>query len=630
MNLQELSNQVIAQANIIDIIGEVVELKKQKGGHWGLCPFHDDNHASMSVIDRDNMKIFNCFSCGEKGNVISFYSKYYGISYGQATIKLALKLGIPVDNYLLTDNHQNEKLYKIMEEAQNFYSFYLLNSTESDKALEYLEKRGITKDIIEEFKIGLAPSSMDDLHQTLNGMDVNELDQIELGLVNTNQQGKNYDVFRKRIIFPIINQYNKIVGFSGRTYLEEQKNESKYVNSKETKIFHKGNILYNFYNAQKVGRSENRIFVFEGFMDVIAGHKAGIYNSVAAMGTAFTDEHVKKLLNVTNNIILCFDGDEAGINALRKTVITFSKFNMIPNAVILPNGMDPDEYLNKFGKDQLKAYLSTNHKNALDVLYEYELSKIIIDNVLINDIIKLETFKHNIFTTILGISQGTIIEHYLNKVANDLSLNIEIIKKDFETFINSNNTNYVPVKEVVNVPVIDEIIDEEFNQPISQIRLKGTVKRKHQLALRGIIAEMFKDHHRFGQAYESIGEDLFYICKELDDYTSIILDIHHYYNEKTDYVTKRYFINNPEILYNNKDSKQYLMCLDIMNSIEYKNPSNERAFYENINCIKELIKYQAIDWIRTEVMNNKTNKNVFNLINQIKDTTKIKRNSKKG
>lgn len=630
MNLQELSNQVIAQANIIDIIGEVVELKKQKGGHWGLCPFHNDNHASMSVIDRDNMKIFNCFSCGEKGNVISFYAKYYGISYGQATIKLALKLGIPVDNYLLSDNHQNEKLYKIMEETQNFYSFYLMNSTESKEALEYLENRGITKEIIEEFKIGLAPSSMDDLHQTLNGLNINELDQIELGLVNTNQAGKNYDVFRKRIIFPIINQYNKIVGFSGRTFLSDQKNESKYVNSKETKIFHKGNILYNFYNAQKVGRTENRIFVFEGFMDVIAGHKAGIYNAVAAMGTAFTDEHVKKLLNVTNNIILCFDGDEAGINALRKTVLAFSKYNMIPNAVILPDGMDPDEYLNKFGKDQLKAYLSLNHKNALDVLYEYELSKVLVNNTLINDIIKLEAFKQNVFSIVLGISQGTIIEHYLNRLANDLNLSYEIIKKDFEQFINSNNTNYVQTKQVVNAPVIEEIKVEDFNQPLSQIKLKGTVKRKHQLALRGIIAEMLKDHHRFHQAFERIGEDIYYICKELEEYTSIILDIHHYYNEKTDYVSKRYFINNPEILYNNKDSKQYLMCLDIMNSIEYKNPSNERAFHENIDCIKELIKYQMIDWYRNEVRTNKTDKNVANLISHIKDTTKIKRNIKKG
>ena len=199
MNLQELSEQVISKANIIDIIGEVVELKQQKGGHWGLCPFHNDTHASMSVIDRDNKKMFNCFSCGEKGNVISFYSKYYGVSYGQATIKLAIKLGIPVENNLLSDNDRNDSLYKAMEEACNFYQFYLLNSTESKEALEYLKNRGITEEIIKEFRIGLAPSSNDDLHVTLNNLKISELDQIELGLVNTNNNGKVYDLFRKRI-----------------------------------------------------------------------------------------------------------------------------------------------------------------------------------------------------------------------------------------------------------------------------------------------------------------------------------------------------------------------------------------------------------------------------------------------
>ena len=128
--------------------------------------------------------------------------------------------------------------------------------------------------------------------------------------------------------------------------------------------------MYNFHNAQKAARAENFLYVFEGFMDVIAGYKVGIVNSVAAMGTAFTEDHVKKILNTSKNVVLCFDGDEAGINALRKTVALFSRFNIIPDAVILPNGMDPDEYLNKFGKDALLSYLKINHKNALELLYE--------------------------------------------------------------------------------------------------------------------------------------------------------------------------------------------------------------------------------------------------------------------
>lgn len=619
MNLQELSEQVISKANIIDIIGEVVELKQQKGGHWGLCPFHNDTHASMSVIDRDNKKMFNCFSCGEKGNVISFYSKYYGVSYGQATIKLAIKLGIPVENNLLSDNDRNDSLYKAMEEACNFYQFYLLNSTESKEALEYLKNRGITEEIIKEFRIGLAPSSNDDLHVTLNNLKISELDQIELGLVNTNNNGKVYDLFRKRIMFPIINQYNKIVGFSGRTFLEEQKNESKYINSKETKIFHKGNILYNFHNAQKAARAENFLYVFEGFMDVIAGYKAGIINSVAAMGTAFTEEHVKKILNTSKNVVLCFDGDEAGINALRKTVALFSRFNIIPDAVILPNGMDPDEYLNKFGKDALLSYLKINHKNALEILYENSHSLIKE-----NDLMSFERFKTSVFDSILTIGQSTIIEYYLKKLSEDLNIELDLIRNDFSSYSRHENRNQINnFEHIQNEP--RQVVEE-----IKPIKKEIIVKKKHVEALNGIIAEMFKDRNRFEQCYSKLGENMYHICNELALHTAIIYELNCYYNELNDLNIPRYFVNSPDLLSLNPGSPAYNLCLEILNRIEYKGPSNEKGFYENIECIKTLINDLNHQEFKEEFVNNKDTNNVKRFVKHKKENTKIVKKIKKG
>lgn len=322
MLIKELSKRVIEEADIVDVVSEVVSLVPKGSSYFGLCPFHADKNPSMSV-SREK-KIFNCFSCGTKGNVISFYAKYNNLSYNESTIQLAKKIGIQVDEKLTLQSEKDASLYKAMEEATSFYQFYLMNSIESEEALKYLNNRGITKEIIEKFGIGLAPSAEDDLYVTLKKEKITELDQIELGLIAGNSQGKIYDLFRRRIMFPINDHFGKPVGFSGRIYLPEQNNQPKYVNSKETAIFHKGNLLYNFYNASKSARLEDCFYLFEGFMDVIAAEKAGIYNGVATMGTALTSDHIRSLLSVSNNIILCFDGDEAGIKALKRSLSLFS------------------------------------------------------------------------------------------------------------------------------------------------------------------------------------------------------------------------------------------------------------------------------------------------------------------
>jgi DNA primase len=229
------------------------------------------------------------------------------------------------------------------------YSFYLKNSEEGIEALKYLHNRGISDEIIDKFRIGLAPNLTDGLYQFLTKKGCSELDQIELGLIKQGENNRIHDVFRIRIMFPLASSTGKIVGFSGRIYTES--NQAKYINSIESAIFHKGEILYNMHNAALPARQMDKIYLFEGFMDVIAAYRAGIKNGVATMGTALTKEHIQMLFSVTKNIVLCFDGDDAGIKAMRRSAKMLSSHNVIPEAIVLPNNQDPDEYIKDNGPE---------------------------------------------------------------------------------------------------------------------------------------------------------------------------------------------------------------------------------------------------------------------------------------
>lgn len=422
--------QVVDDANIVEVVNEYVPLKKKGNSFWGICPFHNDSNPSMSVSN--NVRMYNCFSCGAKGNVISFVSRFENITESEACIKLAKKLGIKVDNTLFKKSEKESRLIGLMNEARDFYHFYLKNSEEGVEALDYLKKRNINEEIIDEFKIGLSPKINSGLTQFLINKGYNELDIQEVGLVQSSND-KVFDVFRNRIMFPIVSLYGT-VGFSGRIY--QKSDQSKYVNSVDNAIFHKKEVLYNINNAQLEARKENRIYLFEGFMDVIAAHKAGIKNGVATMGTALTKEHIKVLQNLTSNIVLCFDGDNAGIQAMNRSARLLAEYNIIPDAVVLPNNMDPDEYLNEYGKESLHSYLISKAKPVYHWLYHLSLQQLNKE-----DVKSVDNFKNNVFEFIVYSNQSTIKEYYLKLLANELSYSIEVINNDYNKYIQKVSQN---------------------------------------------------------------------------------------------------------------------------------------------------------------------------------------------
>lgn len=419
---QEVINQIIEKVNIAEVIAEYIPVLPDGTGFKSVCPFHNDTNPSMKISP--SKKIFKCFSCGAGGNVIQFVSRYENISFVESVAKLARKIGIVIENNTDPNYESKKKLYQILTESNEFYKFYLNNSEEGKVALKYLKDRGINEEIINTFEIGLAPSEKDYLNQALNAKEFGIIDQVESGMIRKEKNDSYIDTFRSRIMFPIKDLNNRVVGFSGRIYLPGDKSP-KYINSNENLIFHKSELLYNYSNANEHARKENYVFIFEGFMDVIAAYKAGVKASVATMGTALTKQHLKALNALTNKVILCFDGDQAGINATSKAAQVFSSENKIPYAVQLPESLDPDEYLKKYGEDALKKYLFENQVNVYEYIYNVAKNDLILD-----DVVSVQRFKEKVFS-FLKTTNNTIKEFYLNKLASDLNIDPTIIVSDF-------------------------------------------------------------------------------------------------------------------------------------------------------------------------------------------------------
>lgn len=352
----DLFEAVLHHCDIVDVVSHYITVHKAGSGHVALCPFHDDSNPSMQISK--SKQIFKCFVCGEGGNAISFVSKFEKIPYREAMKKVAEISGYSdprlqqVPTFKVVDESKN-RLYKALGDLQTYYR-YSLSIPEGEKAREYLSSRNLDQEIQERYGIGYAPK---DGGKTISFLQLKKhsLKVLEEAGVATNN-GK--DRFQGRITFPIHNPDGQVIGFSARRF-EEGQEGGKYVNSPESTIFHKGNILYNYHRALPASRIEGCCYLCEGFMDVIALHKAGIDSSLALMGTALTKEHASLLRKLKCEIRIALDGDGPGQEATLKTANLLHKEN-IPFKIVDYQGdtRDPDEILNQEGKDALLARLN--------------------------------------------------------------------------------------------------------------------------------------------------------------------------------------------------------------------------------------------------------------------------------
>ena len=297
----EKISEIRKSVNIVDMISEYIPITKKGRNYFAVCPFHDDHNPSMSISPEK--QIYTCFVCGAHGNVFNFIMDYENVTFYDALRMVADKVGIHLDNVPIKkkSNSVFDKMYEIFDISNKFYQNNLLTK-DGNNARVYLNNRGFTDEIINEFQIGLSTNSKLTKVLCNKGFDNNIL--LKSGISSGGDNGI-YDTFTNRIMFPLWDINGRVVGFSGRIY--NKSDTSKYVNSKESEIFKKGSLIYNYHRAKEEIRKKKFVIIVEGFMDVIALYKAGIYNVVAMMGTAVTNEQAKLLKKLSTNIILCFD-----------------------------------------------------------------------------------------------------------------------------------------------------------------------------------------------------------------------------------------------------------------------------------------------------------------------------------
>ena len=515
----EIEN-IISSISIVDIISEYIELEKKGKNFIGLCPFHSDSNPSMSVSE--DKKIFKCFSCGAGGNAIKFVQDYENISFPEALSKVASKAGIKLNINFNKSNNKFTKYYDINEQTTKLYELYLLNTKHGKSALTYLYDRGLSVDTIKRFRIGLASSDYDLLHRTLMEKKVESLDMINLGLVRK-RNDKVFDLFRDRIMFPISNELGKIVGFSGRSNSVEG---PKYVNSPESAIFKKSELLYNLNNAKNEIRKVNRIILFEGFMDVIAADNAGIKEGVAIMGTAFTKKHTELIKKVTKNVIICFDGDTAGQDAAYSTLkILRNDFNV--KIAILPNNLDPDDYIKAYSKENFVDFINNKSVNVIDFVFEYNLSK--VDK---NNLNQIETFKKNIFKLVRK-SSNMQKELFFNRISKELDVSYASVKDDFQYTDTKFETkkekvNKLPIKyEKAEVSIIMMMMISKQEALNIEAQLENLYIKKDNRVIRDTLIKYYQSNLEFVPK-----EFLKYLPGELRDYFINNFSITRYFTEK--------------------------------------------------------------------------------------------------
>lgn len=416
---QEKIDEVRRSVDIVDVVGQYLQLNKSGRNYRTLCPFHDDNDPSL-VISPDK-QIYRCFVCNTGGNVFSFLMEYLKIPFIEAVKKVAeigqVDLsGYDVQSVVKQGPRKYEALYKMHTEATRIYSYYL-NTKVGNEARVYLTSRHFDDDLIKEFQIGYAPHE-NVLYSAFEKLEFNDIDMVKSGLVI--ESSKNFDRFSDRIIFPLHNQEGDVVGFSGRIYKPTQ-NDSKYLNSPESDIFIKGQLLYHYHKAKDYVRKEGFVYVLEGFMDVIAMYRVGIQNAVAIMGTALTKNHIQALKRLTKHIVLCLDGDRAGQVAMSKMSKELIDAGLDVRIIVLSENHDPDEILEQQGEEALKEVLNKTLK-PIEFLMDYEFKLIDINNY---DDRKL--FLEKICTEISKLEDVVDQDYYMNVLAVKSGFSKEII-----------------------------------------------------------------------------------------------------------------------------------------------------------------------------------------------------------
>jgi len=502
---QDFINELLSRIDIINIIDAYVPLKKTGRNHKACCPFHDEKTPSFSV--NQEKQFYYCFGCNANGTAITFLMEHLRMGFIEAIEDLAARAGmeVPRDAGNTSDaNIQSKKLYELMELVNNFYLEQLENNKNSKTVHKYLHERNINKEVVTEFQLGYAPPGWDNIVSELGKSDESIKNLLSIGVIIENDRGGYYDRFRDRLIFPIRDQRNRVIGFGGRV-LDD--GVPKYLNSPETPIFQKGRELYGLSQARKALKNFNEIYIVEGYMDVIALAQYGIKNAVACLGTAATVEHLEKMFRITNKLVFCFDGDTAGKKAAWRALensLTLLRNGRQVHFIFLPDNEDPDSFVRENGKE---SFLSTKMLVPLsEFLFNSISQKINLEilegrSEMINKTLPyLNKLPPDPYKDIIVKELSKITSYEINDIKNQLSKAIDLNSKT----INKKNSNTKQEKGIekirwlircllhqpklaLNVNVTNSLSSIESPGIVFLCEMIGFIKKNPDITLAGIL-----------------------------------------------------------------------------------------------------------------------------------------------
>jgi len=438
---EEIINEVKNNVNILDVTSQFVDLQKRGRNYFGYCPFHEERTPSFTV--NEEKQIFHCFSCGRGGNVFRFMEEIEGYSFPQAVQKVAEagNVSVSFDWSALDDDKQTanyssaqNRLIQIHEELRQFYHYLLMNTENGHQGLTYLYDRGLSKETLDAYQIGIAPEDGRLAAQHLLNKEFT-VEELQLSGIFVGDQDRLKDRFAGRVIFPLRNPQGKTVGFSGRilpgsNHYESHPDAAKYLNSPETEIFEKNTFLFNLDLAQNEARRAKELVLFEGFMDVIASHNEGVGNGVASMGTSLTNNQIKAIERTSKQVLIAYDGDKPGQKATLRAInlIQDQSSRLKLNVLAFEQNLDPDEFIQKYGGDRYVNFVLNKRLSPIHFMRNYYRQEFSLET----DNGKIQ-FINVMLEAIAKIQQAIDRDIYVGEIAEDTGVSKDTLLHQLES-----------------------------------------------------------------------------------------------------------------------------------------------------------------------------------------------------
>ncbi len=551
-------NEIRDRADIVDLIGEYVDLKRSGSNYMGLCPFHSEKTPSFSVSP--SKSIFKCFGCGVGGDVITFVMKRENLSFPEAVEFLADKYNVRLEVYKDENKEAREKRNRLYEINREAGLHFLKNYEASQKTQLYLKNRMLSDKTIRSYGIGYSKDSWTDLYDHLTKMGYREDELLELNLISKSKNGNYIDRFRDRVMFPIINRNNRIIGFGARTFGDAK---PKYLNSRETPIFHKGSNVFNINIISRESTRE-RIILVEGYMDVISLYNSGINYSVASLGTSLTIDQANIIKKMARDIYICYDSDSAGINATSRAIDIFLQASVKPKIIELEGGLDPDDFIKKYGVEGFENKI----KSAISCI-EFKIKKL-KENFNLEDSEGLSNFT---------IESAKILSSIKNPIERD------IFVKDFSR---KYNISYTAIENYINY--------------LNRNKLKETKREKFKVKKNTNVVKSNK-----ARAQE-----------ELLSYSLLDNDIYKYIRNKievfyfTNAMTRAVFEEIPRLYEEEMEVRDFLSLLESNRLIDKEFVENILSIINDIH-VNDKIVDELINTIEGNYLRDRKNKILENI-----------------